>query len=79
DTHGGIIQLPLLGPAYFDDTVLPEILSNNEVYDKGMYKYKGGQMFITSGVGNAIKGRYAPVRFWNRPEIAIITLSPENE
>ena len=79
DTHGGIIQLPLLGPAYFDDTVLPEILSYNEVYDKGMYKYKGGQMFITSGVGNAIKGRYAPVRFWNRPEIAIITLSPEND
>lgn len=79
DTHGGIIQLPLLGPAYFDDMILPQIFSDGEVYDKGLFDYNGGKMFITSGVGNSIKGKYAPVRFWNRPEIAHITLCPEKD
>lgn len=79
DTHGGIIRLPFLGPVYFDDMILPQVRSDNNVYDKGMYEYNGGHMFITSGVGNSIKGHYAPVRFWNRPEITVITLSPEKD
>lgn len=74
DTHGGVIQLPFLGPAYYDGKILPELFGSSEnVYDKGLFKYSGGYMFITSGIGNY------PVaaRFNNRPEIGEITISPE--
>ena len=43
----------------------PELTSCDSVYDKGWFKYKGGAMFITSGIGDYPY----PVRFCNRPEI----------
>ncbi len=76
DTHGGMIQLPFdLGPVYSSDygCLFPQIHSNLDVYDKGLFPYDGGNMFITSGIGASP----APVRFNNRPEIAIIDLIPE--
>lgn len=76
DTHGGIIQLPFdRGPAYYSRTGewLPELTGNrSDVYDKGMFPYKGGSMFITSGIG----GYPVPARFNNRPEIAVIDIEP---
>lgn len=75
DTHGGIIQIPFLGPAYYEGQVLPELFGDSaNVYDKGLFKNKNGYMFITSGIGNS------PIaaRFNNFPEIASITISPEN-
>lgn len=74
DTHGGIIQVPFLGPAYYDGQILPELFNDKEkVYDKGLFKNKNGYMFITSGIGNS------PIaaRFNNFPEIAEITIHPE--
>ncbi len=75
DTHGGIIQLPFgMGPAYYEGEWFPEITGEkSDVYDKGMFPYEGGNMFITSGIGS-----YPfPARFNNRPEIAVITLASE--
>lgn len=78
DTHGGMIQLPLgLGAAYdaLTGEWFPEIGTKRLVFDKGLFKYKGGAMFITSGIGVYP----APVRFNNRPEIAVIDIEPEKK
>lgn len=74
DTHGGMVQLPFLGAMIDSSTMklFPEIYGNT-VYDKGLFDYNNGTMFITSGIGVSP----APVRFNNRPEIAIIEISPE--
>lgn len=74
DTHGGIIQVPFLGPAYYNNEILPEVFGNEEeVYDKGLFENNSGYMFITSGIGNS------PVaaRFNNFPEVAEITITPD--
>lgn len=71
DTHGGMVQLPFVG-AMIDSASMqwfPE-LHGRKVYDKGLFDYNGGMMFITSGIGASP----APVRFNNRPEIAIIDI-----
>ncbi len=76
DTHGGMVQLPFgLGPVIDSSTMelFPEIRGNRTVYDKGLFDYTGGTMFITSGIGVSP----APIRFNNRPEIAVIEIEPE--
>ncbi|MBR3759669.1 MAG: metallophosphoesterase [Ruminococcus sp.] len=76
DTHGEMVQLPFdLGPVYSSDygSWFPQLTKDQEIYDKGLFSYKGGNMFITSGAGVSP----APIRFNNRPEIAIIDLIPE--
>ncbi|MDE5772290.1 MAG: metallophosphoesterase [Ruminococcus sp.] len=76
DTHGGMIQLPFgLGAAIDSSTMewFPEIRGNSTVYDKGLFDYSNGTMFITSGIGVSP----VPVRFNNRPEIAVIDIQPE--
>lgn len=80
DTHGGIIQLPFdKGPAYYAEKGqwFPEIFgSRSDVFDKGMFPYSGGNMFITSGIGDYP----LPIRLNNRPEIAVIDVKPnENQ
>lgn len=75
DTHGGMIQLPFgLGSAIDSSTMewFPKIRGNSTVYDKGLFDYQNGTMFITSGIGVSP----APVRFNNRPEIAVIDIEP---
>lgn len=70
DTHGGMIRLPFVGAVYTPDGgVFPE-LSGNLI--KGMYQKNGKRMFITSGLGNYP----LPIRFCNRPEIAVLKLKP---
>lgn len=76
DTHGEMVQLPFdFGPLYSSKykSWVPQILLDEEIYDKGMFYYKGGGMFITSGLGTSP----APIRFNNRPEIAIIDVVPD--
>lgn len=74
DTHGGIIQVPFLGPAYYDSQVLPELFnSEEEVYDKGLFKMGKGYLYITSGIGNYP----IPARFNNFPEIVEITITSD--
>lgn len=76
DTHGGIIQLPFnKGPAYYGETQqwLPELFGNRaDIFDKGLFPYKDGNMFITSGIGSYP----VPMRINNRPEIAVIDIKP---
>ena len=77
DTHGEMAQLPFgLGPLYCSekDVWLPKLLHKElEIYDKGLFDYDGGKMFITSGIGVYP----APVRLNNRPEVAVIDLIPK--
>lgn len=76
DTHGGMVQLPFgLGPVVDSSTMewFPEIIGDHTVYDKGLFDYADGTMFITSGIGVSP----VPVRFNNRPEIAVIDIEPE--
>lgn len=76
DTHGGIIQFPFgIGAAYdaLNEKWLPEITGNSTVYDKGWFGYKGGAMFITSGIGDYP----VPARFNNRPEVVSINIISE--
>lgn len=73
DTHGGLIQVPFLGCMYYEGEFLPELKRNPlEIRDKGLFDYDGGDLFITSGIGNYP----LPIRFNNRPEIAILNISP---
>lgn len=71
DTHGGIIRL--LGPAYFEGEWFPEVTSDIPIYDKGLFEYQGGNMYVTPGLG----AYPVPARFNNRPELSIITLKPQ--
>jgi hypothetical protein len=74
DTHGGIIQIPFVGPIYYNETFLPELkYGSDEIYDKGLFENKNGYMFITSGIGSSP----VPARFNNRPEIGEIIIEPE--
>ena len=77
DTHGEMAQLPFgLGPLYCSekDVWLPKLLHKElEIYDKGLFDYDGGKMFITSGIGVYP----APVRLNNRPEVAVMDLIPK--
>lgn len=74
DTHGGLVQIPYFGCLYYDGEFFPELKRDPlEVKDKGLFDYDGGDLFITSGLGNYP----LPVRFNNRPEIAILTLKPQ--
>jgi len=75
DSHGGIIQIPFIGPAYDNKTNqwFPKRKNLGAIYDKGFFDYNGGTMFVTSGIGT----QPAPARFNNRPEIAVIELKPE--
>ncbi len=76
DTHGGMIQLPFgLGTAYdtFSGMWFPEQRTDAEIYDKGMFVYDGGAMFITSGIGDSPY----PVRIFNRPEIVSLEILPK--
>ena len=74
DTHGGVIQIPFLGPAYYEGEFFPELKKSHEnVYDKGLFSYIGGYMFITSGLGNY---PYT-IRLFNRPEVVFLTVSPD--
>ena len=72
DTHGGQIRLPYIGGLYGTNGWLPEFRDENALI-KGLYKYENTDFFISSGLGNYP----IPLRFMNRPEIAVIKLVPE--
>lgn len=73
DTHGGNIRLPFIGPLYYNGSFLPRLSYSGEIYDKGSFTVGTKQLFVTSGLGNFP----LPLRWNNRPEIAVITLSGE--
>lgn len=71
-THGGQVRFPLIG-ALTTNSDLPT------KYAKGLsawlFNEKVMLLNVAAGLGNSI---YAPVRFWNRPEVRVITLLPKN-
>lgn len=71
DSHGGQVRLPFLGAVWAYDEWFPEV-GNHKTYVKGLYSDGGRYLFVSSGLGTVSPH----IRFWNRPEIVVITLSP---
>lgn len=75
DTHGGIIQLPFLGPVNYNGMWFPELNGvKDEVYDRGLFKQGNASLYVSAGLGNYPY----PVRLFNRPELAILTITPKS-
>lgn len=72
DTHGGQVRLPFLGAITDGSAFFPELSGARE---KGLYPFEDGSgaMYVTSGLGNYP----IPVRLFNLPEVAVITLCGE--
>ncbi len=70
DTHGGLFRLPFVGAVFDGETILPDL---NGKYVKGLYENDGQFIHVSGGLGNYP----VPVRMWNRPEIAVIKLQPD--
>lgn len=67
--HGGQARLPLIGGLYAPGQgVLPE-------YDCGVYTYQNSSMVVSRGIGQSS----FPLRFNNRPELVIVTLTSQTE
>ncbi len=63
-THAGQVRLPLLGALWRPP--------GSGRFDHGWYEASGTRLFVSRGVGTSL----LPVRFWCRPELALITLGP---
>ena len=61
-THGGQVRLPWFGPLW--------VPAGSESYAAGWFAGESARMFVTRGVGTSV----LPVRFFCRPEVALITL-----
>lgn len=72
DTHGGQVRLPFVGALYADGVWFPE---SKGQYVDGLYEKNGTKLFISSGLGSSP----VPVRLWNRPEVSVIMLVPEQK
>ncbi len=72
DTHGGQVRLPFVGGVYGTAGWFPEMNDKN-AFVKGVHKYENTDFFISSGLGNYP----LPIRFMNRPEVAVIKVLPE--
>lgn len=63
-THAGQLRLPFAPTLYAPDQgVLPK-------YGYGWYNFAGAKMFVSKGIGHT----FFPLRFWNRPEILLLSL-----
>ena len=60
-THGGQINLPLVGPP---------VLPSRRLFAAGLVQYRGLQVYISRGVGMITP----PLRFRCRPEVTLLTL-----
>ena len=75
DTHGGVIQIPFLGPMYFEGEWFPEITKGRKnVTDRGLFS-DGNEhyMYVSAGLGNYP----VPARLFNRPELTFIRIKPK--
>ena len=72
DTHGGLIRLPGIGAVYYEGRWFPERGPAPEPL-KGLCDLGSTKLFVSSGLGNYP----LPLRLFNRPEVAVLHLSPE--
>lgn len=63
-THAGQVRLPLLPPLW-----LPQ---GSGRFVAGRYDDRGSTLYVSRGVGTSI----APVRFFCRPEVAVVEVAP---
>jgi len=70
DSHGGQVRLPYIGGLNNRGEWFPELSDDDAKYVKGLYGDGEKKLFVSSGLGNYP----VPVRFLNRPEIAVIHL-----
>ena len=61
-THGGQVRLPGIGA--------PWLPAGSESFESGWFYGQYARMYVTRGIGTSV----LPVRFFCRPEIALITL-----
>ncbi|MFA5052920.1 MAG: metallophosphoesterase [Parcubacteria group bacterium] len=66
-THGGQIRLPVVGALLLPDQNIPANLVNGLVNDDGTWFY------VSVGLGTSV----IPVRFMDRAEVGLITVTPE--
>lgn len=65
-THGGQLRLPFIPTIYAPGQgFFPK-------YGKGLYLEGDSVLFVSTGLGST---GVLPIRFWNRPELAVITLT----
>jgi hypothetical protein len=65
-THGGQVRLPLFGALLPDWRLVGK-------YQAGMYSIRTSRLYVSRGIG--MEGGAAPnVRFWCRPEVAVIDI-----
>jgi len=69
-THGGQVRVPGLG-ALTTNSDLPN--KHAKGLSAWLFDEKVMLLNVAAGLGNSI---YAPVRFWNRPEVRVVTLLP---
>jgi uncharacterized protein len=65
-THGGQVCLPFLGALVTNSTMPPKLAS-------GLIRMGAAVLHISPGLGTS---KYAPFRFWCRPEATFLELSP---
>lgn len=71
DTHGGQVRLPYVGALINRGIWFPELEDGEGRYVKGLFEKEKTKLFVSSGLGNYP----VPIRFMNRPEIAVINLT----
>jgi len=73
--HGGQIRIPLIGALYVPDHYSPKsgFLPDNK-FISGLYTGKKSQQFISRGLGATSVVPWLKFRFFNSPEIDLITL-----
>ncbi|MFM6978095.1 MAG: metallophosphoesterase [Micrococcales bacterium] len=69
-THGGQVRVPGIG-ALTTNSDLPN--KHAKGLSAWLFNERVMLLNVAAGLGNSI---YAPVRFWNRPEVRIVTLLP---
>ena len=65
-THGGQVRLPLVGALVTNSTMPPKLAS-------GLIRMGAAVLHISRGLGTS---KYAPFRFWCRPEATYLELRP---
>ena len=73
DTHGGAIQLPFIGPVYYDGMWFPQLSYQGKIYDRGLFEKNGYLMYVSAGLGSYPY----PIRLFNHPEVSVLKLVPK--
>lgn len=63
-SHGGQVRIPFIKPLWLPAGVGP--------YVEGWFEQNGSRMYVSRGVGTT----FLPIRFFCRPELAIVTVNP---